>query len=195
MRRGTLVSLLAWALGSMSIGCDRIVGIEAAHLDPELATTPLCSEFCATVMQNCTGDFAVYESTAACLAVCAHLPPGRPGDVEANTVYCRLDSAHPAGDTGAPNCPAASPGGFGVCGADCDGYCVLLQQVCPARFTASYRDLVDCGAQCSSLPTSGAFDLSQSSGNTVNCRLWNVSAAALDPETFCGPAAGDAPCT
>jgi hypothetical protein len=200
VRRGSLASLLAWALGSGSIGCDRIAGIEAAHLDPALAdgaASLACSEYCATVTQNCTGDFAVYQSAAACQAVCAYLPPGSPADTEGDTVSCRLQSARLAGDTGEPDvhCPAAAPGGFGVCGSDCEGYCVLMQQICPARFAGAYQDLVDCNAQCATLPSLGAFDLSQSSGNSVNCRLWHVSAAALDPEAHCGHAAGDPPCT
>jgi hypothetical protein len=200
--RAGQASLLVWVLVSGSIGCERIVGIEAAYLDPALVdgavTGPsaACSEFCATVMQNCTGDFAVYQSAATCQAVCAHLPPGSPGDTEGDTVYCRLHCAQLAASASEPNvyCPAAAPGGSGVCGSDCEAYCVLLEQICPAHFGGIYRDSVDCNARCGAWPSLGAFDLGQSSGNSVNCRLWHVSAAALDPETQCGYAAGDPPC-
>jgi hypothetical protein len=197
-------ALVVWALGLGAAGCSKLAGIEDAQLDPALAdgatgpgtTATVCTNYCSAVMEYCTGAFAVYGSQAACLAVCAHLPLGSPGDTIGNSAYCRLQNAELAGETGEPNvhCPAAAPGASGVCGSNCEGYCVLMQQICSVRFSQAYQGLVDCQAQCDALPTLGAFDLTQSSGNSVNCRLWHVSAAALDPGAHCGHAAGDPPC-
>jgi hypothetical protein len=201
-RRVRSAALFCWlAFGLPS--CRQLAGIDDAHLDPaladgatEAAATNVCSSYCSAVMQYCTGDFAVYGSEAACEAICAQLPVGNPGDTIGNTVHCRLRNAELAGETGEPNvhCPAAAPGASGVCGSNCEGYCVLMQQICSVRFAQAFQGLVDCQAQCAALPTLGAFNLSQASGNSVNCRLWHVSAAALDPGAHCGHAAGDPPC-
>ncbi len=206
--RGPALALVC-GLGIGSAGCEQLAGIEVARLDPALAGDPSpdagdpspdagdpCLEYCATVMANCTGDFAVYQDLGACQAVCPHLPFGSAGDALGNSVECRLENARLAGQSGEPSvyCPAAAPGGFGICGSNCEGYCVLMQQICSVRFQQTYASLDDCNLQCDALPAAGAFDLHPPSGDSVNCRLSQVSAAALDPEAYCGRAAGEPPC-
>jgi hypothetical protein len=148
-------------------------------------------------MTNCVDAHAVYTTEAACLAVCGTLPVGSPDAEIGNSVYCRLRNAELAATTGEPDvhCPIAGPGGDGVCGTNCEGYCVLMQASCSARFSQLFNGLADCQSQCTeSLPDPGGYDVSQNSGDSINCRLWHVSAAALDPSLHCGHAAGEPPC-
>ena len=68
---------------------------EAAGAGGEAGSPPqsLCESYCTTVSASCQGPFAVYTSYEACLAVCALLPEGKPGDRNVNTVECRLHAA------------------------------------------------------------------------------------------------------
>jgi hypothetical protein len=195
-----------------AMSCGRVIGIESAKEDPSFhpgqagaanggaggdAPTVSCDDYCDTVMANCRGDFAVYTSLSTCLAVCATLPIGTDGDDIGNSVACRLRNARLARSTAEPevHCPIAGPGGFDTCGADCEGYCVVFRSACSVAFSTDFESNVDCVRACRDLPSpEQPFDVSQNSGPTVNCRLWHVSAATLDPGTHCPHAAGAAPC-
>ena len=50
--------------------------------------------------------------------------------------------------------------------------------------------------QCGeSIPDLGGYSIEQNSGDSVNCRLWHVSAASVAPSSHCGHAAGESPCS
>jgi hypothetical protein len=139
-------------------------------------------------MTGCTGSFALYSTTDACLGVCAKLPPGDDLEPAGNTVACRARQATLAIMTKepAPYCPAAGPGGAGVCGENCDSYCSLLQQTCPAEFAMN----PDCLHACSTLNDTGKFDLQANhEGDTIQCRLEHVSNATVQAKTHCPHAA------
>lgn len=155
-----------------------------------------CAEYCTTVIENCKAPYAVYTSLDTCLAVCAVLPPGNPNDQIGNSVACRLRNAKLAKSTAEPDvhCPIAGPGGADVCGSNCEGYCVILSEVCSVSFGTNFESLVDCHQQCAMLPDPVAFEATQNKGNTVGCRLWHSSAASLDPGTHCAHASGAPPC-
>jgi hypothetical protein len=151
----------------------------------------LCGRYCNAVMQNCTGAVQVYESLAVCLRVCQALEPGTPEDRSGNTIGCRFFHAKQIELLGeeATECPAAGPGGDGVCGENCAGYCTLLQGLCPPALG------VECRATCPELVDLGGYDSSKTSGLTLQCRLYHVSAATLDPTFHCPHAAGAGPCS
>jgi hypothetical protein len=156
--------------------------------DPTLL---LCERYCTAVMQNCTGPVQVYESPAVCLRACRALDPGTPGDRTGNTIACRLFHAKQIeliGDE-VTECPAAGPGGDGVCGSNCEGYCTLLQDLCPPALG------VECRATCPTIPDPGGYDSSKSSGLTLQCRLYHVSAATQVPDLHCPHAVGAGPCS
>jgi hypothetical protein len=156
----------------------------------------LCERYCEVVVGRCTGAFAVYPSSSACLAVCQALPEGKPGDRTGNSVQCRLRAAELAADELSHYCPIAGPGGNGVCGHNCESLCQLSQVVCD--------DYVDqdggaCLTKCAKLRDLGSYstDLSkgQSEGAHVQCRLYHVAAAAADdPEPHCSAVDGAPPC-
>ncbi len=188
--------------------CANIVGIQDAALDESGsggagaqgsggaggADDPhalLCARYCSEVMKNCSGDVQVYESLPVCLKVCQALPSGKNGERSGNSVNCRLSHAEQAGvlvGEKASECPAAGPGGNGVCGENCEGFCTLMAAICPANLS------VECGATCPSIEDLGGYTSLQTSGKTLQCRLYHVSAATIDAVFHCPHAAGAGPC-
>jgi hypothetical protein len=155
-----------------------------------------CEQYCSAVTSNCTGAFAVYASFDTCLSVCVNLPPGEPDDRNVNSVQCRLHAALLAGDEVSHYCPIAGPGGNGECGTNCQGLCSLRTQIC-----AQYADVAmdACLSSCATLDDLGTYStdptLGQYRGAHVQCRLYHVSAAAVDDaQQHCSHADGAAPC-
>jgi hypothetical protein len=201
-----------------SIGCANIAGIEDAQLQTAGSTggtpgtstqdTGLCATYCETVMANCQNALSLYASQETCIGVCNSLQragkAGTPGDQSGNTIQCRLTQARNAKATGEPAsyCFAAGPGGGNICGTDCEGYCVLLQQTCPNEFASPQfnNSVAYClTTACPSIPLSDAgFTASiHGEGNNMNCRLYHVSASNADAQAagiHCSHAAGAAPC-
>ncbi len=198
-RKGWLALL---ALGLMTAACGEILGIADATLDPNAGDAGgLCGTFCKTVQKNCVFPFQVYFSETTCKAVCNALTPGEVGDELANTVQCRLHAAEKAGSTGESflYCPQAGPGGDGVCGTNCVGYCTLYAAFCDIE---DFTDLKGCQSECEGTPSSpgiptlgpGTFNVGIDTGNSLECRLYHVSAASQDKGTHCPHAAGEPPC-
>jgi hypothetical protein len=225
-RRATLAfrSFCTLVVCLVALGCESIIGLDdrklvAGDADGDGGTSDagdgdgdgdadagdagggpseLCIEYCDAVMDNCTGDFAVYPSMMVCLEVCARLPEGDPEDPSGNTVACRHQAARrviePPFD-----CPAAGPGGAGRCGENCEGYCTLMDQACD-EFRLD--DVEECTAKCAGLrdrdedPSLNAnesrFSAETSTardhdGDTVQCRLFHVSVSTV-------PGGADAHC-
>jgi len=161
------------------------------------AGASLCELYCDTVMNECSGAFSVYARRENCLGVCKALPVGTPADTSGNSVYCRLQAARVAAAELPYYCPAAGPGGNGVCGANCESFCALADQLCSGS-NRQFADMAACLTACQALPDLGGFTTSstagQYSGPHVQCRLFHVSNAALDPVAHCPHAGGAKPC-
>jgi hypothetical protein len=163
---------------------------------PAVEEAPLCERYCNTVAAACTGDNEQYASIGACLAVCALLDPG--DDVAlGNTVECRLARAELAQTTGEPAsyCFSAGPGGAGVCGSNCDGFCAIMAQKC--TLMGSFDNCLPLCAQVPDLsvaPPRTTYHTALQDGDSVQCRLYHVTAATIDPVTHCSHAAGVALC-
>ena len=150
-----------------------------------------CDLYCTLVGDNCTGESQVYQSEDACRATCAILRVEVESDPQA--VSCRTEQARLAGTVGEKNihCPAAGPGGNGVCGSDnCTSYCSIMLSTCGDAFT----DIDECIANCDTAVDLGGYDVSKTAGDSVQCRLYHVTAATLAPSTHCGHSAGLNPC-
>jgi hypothetical protein len=168
---------------------------------------PDCAEFCRFNMAGCTGDFAVYESTQQCLAVCAALEPGVNGHRVENTMGCRHWHTFNSLFEPAAHCAHTGPGGDGHCGLDemdktgnCVSYCVLAEKACSAAFLAKYGSQTACQLDCSTQPVAfGARKDSEYrlatavSGNTLQCRILHASRALTDV-TACLSALGQGAC-
>lgn len=194
----------SWIALAFVTGCAKIAGIDDPPVDPSASTnSPLCGTYCDTVMAACTDAAHVYASRDMCLGVCHDLETagktGASNDQTGDTIYCRLFYAKQAASTGETStCPQAGPGGSGICGTNCEAYCILMQQSCAQEFTSPglFKDSLSyCIQQCATIPEADAgFNADQQSGNTINCRLYHVSAAAANPDApvmHCPHASGD----
>jgi len=197
-----------------SLSCNLILGLEDAELAPGVdagaggsaapGTTglageelTLCQRFCKTVIEACgtspdPGTLAVYDSQFVCELQCEAFEVGTPGDSSGNSVHCRLTHAELARDFPGERrseCPAAGPGGDGVCGENCEGYCSVMLAEC-----ADYDSRETCLAACRDVPDLGGFDISIVEGDSLQCRLYHLNAAAVSPANHCPHAAGAFPC-
>jgi hypothetical protein len=186
------------AAGS-SMASAGAAGNGSMTVNPIIAgASQLCLDYCDTLGTSCVGKNQQYATPIACLAVCELLPPGIPGATSGNSVECRLRQAEFAASTGEPanSCFAAGPGGGGICGSDCEGYCTMMTQKC-----TQLGPLNQCLTACASVPDLSRppmnlrYDSSQDSGNSLQCRLFHVSAASVDPAGHCVHAAGQTPCS
>jgi hypothetical protein len=161
------------------------------------APLSLCEQYCNRVESSCVDANRQYASREACLAVCGLLDAGEAGVLTGNTVRCRLNQAQFAATTGEPgmHCFASGPGGAGVCGEDCEGYCTLMSAKCTQLGT--YTECLEACDEVPDLsqpPNNVRFSASIDEGDSLQCRLYHVSAATLDPVLHCPHAGGAAPC-
>lgn len=180
-------------------GCASVLGIETATDDPALDNPAkkktLCETYCDTLSANCNGSFEQFVSRDTCLDYCAKLDPGQSGDQNGNTVNCRLHYAMSAKTAGEQkdNCTIAGPGGNGTCGTDCEALCHVALETCAGQPSAFIGE-TQCDAECTKLPDLGHYDDSIQDGFTVQCRLYHVSAAQIDPDVHCPHVRGIGKC-
>lgn len=84
-----------------------------------------CAAYCATIGANCAGADAQYGNNDTCLATCAAFPPGTLADVSGNTLGCRNYHAGAAAQDASTHCVHAGPGGDGICGGNCESFCIM----------------------------------------------------------------------
>ena len=174
------------------VGCADLIGLskrtaEDGVLDEDtgIVTSEACVDYCDTVLEACTGDFAVYTTRTTCLGVCNALDPGNDDEPFGNTVACRYKQAQGALDAPDELCPSAGPPGGGVCGDDCEAYCGLLEQACPDEFAT----LSDCETSCAALTNEGPYDVTTYyTGDTLQCRFIHLSTSFSEPDPHCGHA-------
>ena len=146
---------------------------------------PTCEEYCDILMDHCQNDLAQFSTNAACLAVCAVLPPGDPGDDLGNSVACRYFHAVNAGEAPEVSCAHAGPAGSGVCGGGCESFCHLQGELCTGEHQ-QYTNTAECTAECDTFPTTENFNTATADDDSFNCRLKHLTYASLDPVTHCG---------
>lgn len=208
MSRGCVALLLA----AGSSACEGVLDLNDAELitvQPTLeqAAGALCREYCDVVLANCVGSFQVYANRVQCLNLCRVMTPGSAGELTGNTVQCRLGNARLALETAEPesHCPQAGPGGAAApvpaesggealaglsCSTNCEGLCSAMLAICPEQYTS----LPGCLAECGGVPDLGGYNISVGQGNSVQCRLFHLGAAAAAPDPHCLHAAGASPC-
>ena len=161
--------------------------IDPEHPDSCRSSLSLCDEYCEVVMEACPQDYVTRDT---CLGVCTLLPEGDLNEAsQTNTVACRLNAAKAAPAVSERErevmCQAAGPGGGGVCGSNCESYCLLAEQACGDQLPS----LRDCERACEALGDSNRYDATlDHAGDTVQCRLVHLSSATVEPEPHCGHA-------
>jgi hypothetical protein len=173
-------------LAAVPLGCRQVLGIEARGSD-DLT----CELYCNSIATACTGadDDLQYGSTAACLALCATFPVGTLQDNGPNSLGCRIRQVGLVG--GAEGvCAGAGPGGDGYCGSNCQSFCHSAVQICPMDFASE----ADCLAVCANIPDCSPPDppyfvdpnmTTLPNVNSIQCRLYHLTSASLDPVTHC----------
>jgi hypothetical protein len=148
-----------------------------------------CSSYCAAVMANCKEINKQYSGMAQCIASCAAFPADAGStDQGGNSLACRSYHAGAAQAEPGTHCVHAGPGGAGVCGSDCDGFCQIAQKYCVAT-DAVYADLADCKATCARAGTTAKFSTAADAGidelAQVACLLYHVQEASVAPGFHC----------
>lgn len=159
-----------------------------------------CQTYCGDNLANCTGDNAQWVGADAqgfCEATCGFFAPGMEGDTSGDTLGCRQTQTDDAASDPAGSCPASGPYGAATCGAtQCQVFCNLIQSVCVGG-NEQYGSEAECLAACALLPDATAPYTGDETaiGNTFACRGYHLTAAAVDPDTHCVHAGGQAqPC-
>jgi len=148
------------------------------------APAPTCADYCGDIQANCTGNNAQYSSEAICLATCAAFPLGTSADTMGNTLGCRIYHAGAAASDAATHCTHAGPGGDGLCGNNCDGFCAVVQTVCTGA-NEQYAMLADCLSECSGYPTMPKYNANVATGDSFACRMYHATVASTDAAGHC----------
>lgn len=155
-----------------------------------------CDSYCTSIMANCSGTNQQFGSMEQCMSSCSHYPVGKAEDTTGNTLGCRTYHAgSPAKNVPAEHCIHAGPGGAGPCGSNCEGFCTLVLGSCTGANAQYGGDMNTCMAACSGFAVMPLYSTSQTSGNTLSCRLYHASVASEMPDTHCAhTAVTSAPC-
>jgi hypothetical protein len=144
--------------------------------------TLTCAEYCDTIATNCTGTVQQYTDEATCLAACAAFPVGAEADTSGNTLGCRTYHAGAAAAGPDVHCVHAGPGGAGACGSNCDGFCAIALDSCPD----AYASAGECATDCATFTDTEPYNVADTSGDSLACRLYHLTAATTTPDPHCG---------
>lgn len=140
-----------------------------------------CATYCSRIMTNCTGDNAMYGSMNLCMTTCAGFPEGTLADTGGNTLGCRIYHAGAAVGDPATHCRHAGPGGDGACGGNCESFCHLATAICGTQYPLGELCITQCGAY----PATPPYSAMTTSGNSLACRLYHLTAASSDAAAHC----------
>jgi hypothetical protein len=148
------------------------------------AATVSCTEYCDQIATNCSGALTQYTNLDGCLAICGSFDQGAAGAMSGNSLECRAYHAGAALGDPDTHCVHAGPGGAGVCGDNCEGFCTVVLGACTGANEA-YASMAECMTACDGFADTEAFDVSDVAGDTLACRLYHASVATADPVTHC----------
>ncbi|APR81751.1 Hypothetical protein A7982_07100 [Minicystis rosea] len=165
---------------AVPLGCRNIIGVEERKLIEGNAD---CNAYCETIQAQCTGDSQQYASLEACQKMCATFEPGTSDDGNTDSLACRKRVLDNGVSTGEVNCPGAGPSGHLSCGSKCDVYCRSLEALCLEEF-ATYQG--NCLTDCAAFNDCGGYTADAlRSDDSIQCRLFHLNSAAIDPDTHC----------
>jgi hypothetical protein len=148
--------------------------------DGGMTVTLDCATYCGRIMTACTAGNAQYASMDNCMDTCAAFPEGAISDTGGNTLGCRIYHAGAAADDADMHCSHAGPLGDGACGGDCESFCTIAVDLCPA----AYASMGMCMGACDGY-TPGDYSTASTSGDTLACRMYHLTAASTDPVPHC----------
>ena len=154
-------------------------------IDAPPAVELTCTAYCTKITANCTAANQQYSMMAQCMSSCAHFPTGTAADMSGNTLGCHLYHAGAAMANPGVHCVHAGPGGAGMCGANCEGFCNIVQKSCTGATPSPFADTGACMTACGGFATDPAYSSSVTSGNSFACRLYHATAASAQPAPHC----------
>ena len=144
-----------------------------------------CANYCAAIEANCEEGNQQYSSTSNCMASCALFAQGTADDMGGNTLGCRFNHANLAAEDPVVHCKHAGPGGNGVCGSNCEGFCAVAVGACKDQAVKPYADEGVCKQECANFATTPEYSASVTSGNSLSCRIYHAQFASTLPDTHC----------
>lgn len=142
--------------------------------DPTGGQALSCDSYCSTITANCKDANNMYADMASCMGACAAFPEGTTADAMGNTLGCRTYHAGAAMGDPATHCVHAGPGGAGVCGANCDGFCSIATETCKTE----WPDMASCMTACAGFADTVAYSAAATGGDSLACRLYHLSVAS-----------------
>ncbi len=140
-----------------------------------------CATYCERITMNCTAGNAQYTNLQLCEATCATFDGGAQSDTTGNTLGCRIYHAGAAAGDPATHCTHAGPGGNGMCGANCQGFCTTAVRTCPAE----WPEQAACETTCAGFSDAESYDASDAAGDTLACRLYHLTVSTVFPDEHC----------
>ena len=182
-----------FALGLAACGASGPSGAQDGAAGDATGAALSCTSYCATIQAACTSDIQQYSDMNSCVASCAAFPVGAAGDTSGDTLGCRITYAKKAAasaSAAALQCTHAGPGGDGVCGDNCSGYCDIAMMYCTAANMAElYDSRTACMADCATRMTDMKLDAGDGQrtdmGNEVACLLYHAQMGAVAPVSHC----------
>jgi hypothetical protein len=161
-------------------------GDNTTNTAPDMSAAALsCASYCSIINANCTGNQQQYVDTNTCIADCMVFPVGKATDTTGNTLGCRTYHANAAKGDPVTHCQHAGPGGAGMCGKNCDGFCQLAMKWCVGP-NQVYKTLADCMTQCMSFPDDAPVGAATQDGNHQACLVWHaMEAGGGSPADHC----------
>jgi hypothetical protein len=185
--------LLAFALAACGASNGAAGGPDGGGGTDATTSALTCASYCATIQAACTTDIQQYSDLADCTNSCAAFPVGAAGDTSGDTLGCRTTFAKKAATSAAmaaAQCTHAGPGGDGVCGDNCTGYCDIAMMYCTAANNAKLYDTrADCMTDCARRDTDMKLDTGDGPrtdmGNEVACLLYHAQMGSSAPGPHC----------
>jgi len=140
-----------------------------------------CEDYCDLITAHCSGPEAQYSDRNSCLATCEAMPLGDATTHAGHTIACRTFQAAAAERDPATTCVAAGPAGAGVCGSICESFCTTAEEICPGV----YASVAACLTACAGFAPDPPFDASDLDGDSIECRLYHLTAASIAPDVHC----------
>jgi hypothetical protein len=175
---GILVSITA------ACGSDSGKAADAPAGGGDAANMLTCQSYCTKNLANCSGTNSQWGAMADCMNTCSHWAVGTAADTTGDTLGCRIYHTMAAQAAPATHCEHAGPTGGGQCGTStCATFCPLETAICPSVYAATGAN--SCATLCPGLTDTPPYNSMVTTGNTLQCRFYHLTAASSTPGLHC----------
>jgi hypothetical protein len=176
------------AQGGQAQGGDGVGGATGGGNEGGGTSAATCAAYCGTIQDGCVDTNAQYADEASCLEECAAFDQGEPAAMSGNSLECRAYHASVAAGGTDPSihCVHAGPLGGGPtamagCGTTrCEAFCQIAQEICGTDANYPFDNEDDCNTECAAYADTDDFNMMETSGDTLACRMYHLSVAPSD---------------